>query len=91
MGRSVQLPYNHVYYRSLKSAAVRCCYSELGPSLCFVARSCLPLHPTTLHPTRLQRKQVSVKPEPRSPSYAASKTFLIRKVFAAHTPDFRLR
>ena len=30
-GRSVQLPYNRVYYRSLKSAAVRCCYSELGP------------------------------------------------------------
>ena len=30
-GRNVQLPYNRVYYRSLKSAAVRCCYSELGP------------------------------------------------------------
>ena len=29
--RSVQLPYNRVYYRSLKSAAMRCCYSELGP------------------------------------------------------------
>ena len=46
-GRSVQLPYNRVYYRSLKSAAVRCCYSEnLGLSLRFVARSCLPLHPS---------------------------------------------
>ena len=30
-GRSVQLPYNRVYYRSLKPAAVHCCYSELGP------------------------------------------------------------
>ena len=46
-GRSVQLPYNRVYYRSLKSAAVRCCYSELGPffalcsSLCCIYTLCL--------------------------------------------------
>ena len=44
-----------------------------GLSLHFVAHSCLSLHPSTLHPTRLQQKKVSVKPETRSPSYAAGK------------------
>ena len=58
-GRSVQLPYNRLYYRSPKSAAMRCCYSELGPFLALCS-SLLPA--STLHPTRLQQKQVSVKP-----------------------------
>ena len=60
-------------YQKLKYAAVRCCYLELGLSLRFVACSYLPLHSSTLHPPCHQLKQVSVKPEPRSPSYAASK------------------
>ena len=82
--RSVQLPYNHVYYRSLKSAAA-CAVAtlNLGLSLRFVARSCLPLHPSTLHPTRLQRKQVSVKPEPRPLSYAACKNLPYKEGFCS--------
>ena len=43
--RSVQLPYNS-YYRSLKSAAVRCCYSKLGPFF-YLCSSLLPIF---IHP-----------------------------------------
>ena len=52
---------------------------NLGLSLRFVA---LHLHSSTLHPACLQLKQVSVTPEPRSPSFAAEKTFLISAAYA---------
>ena len=82
-GRSVQLPYNRVYYRSLKSAAVRCCYSELGPFFALCS-SLLPAF-TSIHASSYSfpTKKVSVKPEPRSPSYAACKNLPYKEGFCS--------
>ena len=61
-----------MYYRSLKSAVVRCCYSELGPFFALCS-SLLPAF-TSIHASSYSSptKKVSVKPEPRSPSYTAA-------------------
>ena len=85
--------FNSVYLS--KTKVCHCVLLPLvwGLSLCFVACSYLPLHSSTLRLACLQLKQVSIKPEPRSPSYVAGKNlpdnnYMYRKVFAVHVADF---
>ena len=71
------------------SAALRCktflisCYSELGLSLCFVACSCLPLHPPCLILLVSNENKRALSQSSRSPSYS-------RKVLQRTRPDFSL-